>query len=206
MIQLTKLNLQNCSLKNVEPLKYLVKLTELYLTGNENIQIFPLQYLKQLQILDLEGCDLIDLTYLKPLTNLIELNIFQNRIIYLQPLANLTKIMNLQADINKIIDTSVFFNIEIPDLSSQMQYQFQINFQEQPNIQEIAFANQLRDINTQIDSLSNIRVLHSKLKYIITLEHKKVDKYVQQMFQNLSQFVSQVTSLFQQISLFQDTQ
>ncbi|CAL6065673.1 Conserved_hypothetical protein [Hexamita inflata] len=197
MVQLTYLNLQNCILDQVDPLKTLVNLKELNLAGNKNLNIFPLQFLKQLTVLSIEQCLLIDITYLKPLVNLKELHIFDNNIVYLEPLKELQQIEYLDTRSNLILDVSVLNNH--PNFCS---YFFED--QKQPDKQQIAFANKLRDINTQITSIRNMNKIRYDLKSYKIFQHWQVDKCLQRSMRNYIQFISQVTSLFQQLSSLQN--
>ncbi|CAL6051519.1 leucine-rich_repeat domain-containing protein [Hexamita inflata] len=189
MVQLVELNLSNCNLKNVEYLKSLINLKYLNLACNGNIDISPLQHLINLTKLNLEECSLIDLTYLKPLINLKELTIARNNIVYVEPLQKLKQIQYIDAVYNKILDVSVLNN---PNFST-----FEIYNQKQPNKQQIAFANELRDINAQITSLRGIQTLRSNLKSLMALQRKNVNNSLQQIFNTKTQFIQQVASSFQ---------
>ncbi|CAL6059264.1 leucine-rich_repeat domain-containing protein [Hexamita inflata] len=199
MVQLVVLNLSNCNLKNVEYLKSLINLKDLNLAYNGNIDISPLQHLINLTKLNLEECSLIDLTYLKPLINLKELTIARNNILYVEPLQKLKQIQYIDAVYNKIIDVSVLNNH--PSYSS-----FEIYNQKQPNKQQIAFANQLRDINAKITSLRGLQILRSNIKSLIALQRKNVDNCLQQIFNTQTQFIQQVASSFQKQNSFEDYQ
>ncbi|CAL6075846.1 leucine-rich_repeat domain-containing protein [Hexamita inflata] len=201
MIQLTNLKLNRCDLKNVDCLKPLVNLIELDLSCNENINIHSLQFLKKLTKLSLFNCSLNDITYLKPLVNLQELYISDNNLIYLEPLKDLKQIKVLRAVQNQILDAQVLRNH--PNFGS---YKLDQQRKENPDSKQIAFANQLRDINAQIDSLRNMRTFRSNLKSNMTEQHQKVEKYLQQIKYNLTQCTGQVVSLFQQLNSLQDFQ
>ncbi|CAL6051479.1 leucine-rich_repeat domain-containing protein [Hexamita inflata] len=199
MLQLTILNLYDCCLKNVDSIKYLVQLKDLDLSFNQQLNILPLQHLKQLVKLNLEYCSLIDLTYLKPLTNLKLLVINQNNIVFLEQLRNLNQIQCFFAQNNKVIDVSVLNSH--PNL-----FLYQMDDQEQPNAEEIAFATKLRDINAQITYIRQISKLQLYLKHKITLQRDKVNKWQQHLYYSQTQFIGQVTLLFQKLSSFQSFQ
>ncbi|CAL6051525.1 leucine-rich_repeat domain-containing protein [Hexamita inflata] len=215
MVQLISLNLGRCSLKNLDFLKPLENLKELYLSNNQNIDINSLQYLVNLKELDLSfnsyinihslqylksltslklfECSIIDLTILKHLINLKELQISKNNIVYLEPLLELSQIEHLTARFNKVLDVSVLKNH--PNFSS-----YELDYQDQPTLKEIMFANKLRDINAQVTSLRNIREYHSNVKSKKVLQNKKIDNSLQQIFNTQTQFIQQVASLFQKQS------
>ncbi|CAL6059300.1 NACHT_domain-containing protein [Hexamita inflata] len=196
MIQLTNLKLDGCDLKNVDFLKPLVNLNQLDLSRNENINIHSLQFMKQLTKLNVYRCSLIDLTYLEPLINLKQLNISQTNIIYLEPLKELIQIECLDAKFNLILDVTVLNNH--PNFCS-----YRMDDQDQPDIQEIIIANKLRDINAQVTTLRYISNLNSYLKSFIALERNNLDNCLQRAADNISQFIGQAASLFQQLSSFQ---
>ncbi|CAL6075868.1 leucine-rich_repeat domain-containing protein [Hexamita inflata] len=221
IVQLISLNLGGCSLKNAEYLKPLVNLKELYLSNNQNIDINslqhlvnlkeldlsfnsyiniqPLQYLKSLTTLKLYQCSIIDLTYLKPLINLKELNISMNNIVYLEPLLELKTIELLNARFNNILDVLVLKNH--PNFSS-----YELSNQEQPTQMEIMFANKQRDINAQVTLLRNMINYHSNFKSKMVLQNEKVDKCLQHILYNNTQFIQKVVLQFQYLSTFPDFQ
>ncbi|CAL6051515.1 leucine_Rich Repeat (LRR)-containing protein [Hexamita inflata] len=195
MLQLTKLNIPACGLNDISSLRFLINIKELNLSVNDIdlTQIYLLQNFKQLSILILNLCSLIDLIYLKPLSNLKELDISMNNIVYLEPLQNLNNIVSLNTQINKVLDVSVLKNH--PNFSS-----YELDYQDQPTLKEIMFANKLRDINAQVTSLRNIREYHSNVKSKMVLQNKKIDNSLQQIFNTQTQFIQQVASSFQKQS------
>ncbi|CAL5970407.1 leucine-rich_repeat domain-containing protein [Hexamita inflata] len=73
MIGLTELVLMQCNLRSTEALSQLINLENLYLNGNEEIDIKSLQYQTKLTKLSLEQCKLVNIDALRPLINLEEL-------------------------------------------------------------------------------------------------------------------------------------
>ncbi|CAL6059290.1 leucine-rich_repeat domain-containing protein [Hexamita inflata] len=203
MLQLTNLKLDRCDLKNVDFLKPLVNLNQLDLSRNENINIHSLQFMKQLTKLNVYRCSLNDITYLKPLVNLEELHISHNNLVYIEPLKDLKQIKVFSAELNQILDAQVLRNH--PNFGSYILNYMQQR-KEKPDSKQIAFANQLRDINAQIDSLRNMRTFRSNLKSNIAQQHQKVEKHLQQIKYNLTMCTGQVVSLFQQLNSLQDFQ
>ncbi|CAL6058408.1 leucine-rich_repeat domain-containing protein [Hexamita inflata] len=186
MVQLVMLNLSYCSLNSVDPLKHLVNLKELDLSYNENINIHNLQFMKQLTKLSIHTCSLIDITYLKSLVNLEELDIQNNKIVYLEPLKDLQQIIVLYAGWNQILDVQTIRNR--PNFSS---YDLDYQRDEIPDAKEISFANRLRDINAQIDSLRNMRIFRSNLKSNMTLQRIKIGNYTPILQFNFTQCTGQ---------------
>ncbi|CAL6005813.1 leucine-rich_repeat domain-containing protein [Hexamita inflata] len=79
LVQLEKLNMNNCKLNKIDVLRYLINLKELDLADNDNIDdITPIGNLLQLRILNLEHCCLTNIEALQLLLNLEELNLANN--------------------------------------------------------------------------------------------------------------------------------
>ncbi|CAL6068088.1 leucine-rich_repeat domain-containing protein [Hexamita inflata] len=80
-IELTKVGLIDCNLKNIDALKSLINLKELLLVYNKEIDITPLQFLNQLTSINLAGCALQNVKALKSLVNLKQLFLQGNSLI-----------------------------------------------------------------------------------------------------------------------------
>ena len=128
--ELTELNLSDRQLNNndIEPLKYMVNLTELILGENEisdisalsgltNLttlvlqtnkisDISPLAGLVNLTVLMLPGNEISDISALSGLTNLDSLSLADNSITDLRPLAELKNLSMLYLLLNPFIDVS----------------------------------------------------------------------------------------------------
>lgn len=96
----TELELINCGISDLTPLKELANLTSLNLNGNKITDVSPLESLTNLSILHLNENKVSDLMPLQSLTNLTILNLNSNQlsdsdIIPLQSLVNL-RILNLR--------------------------------------------------------------------------------------------------------------
>ena len=107
-LNLTDLNLAGNNISDlvpiVSPIANLMQLTELYLNGNQIVDISPLAGLTELEGLDLRYNRIIDVS---PIANLTQLNVLRldnNRIVDISPLANLTQLTILWLDNNKIKD------------------------------------------------------------------------------------------------------
>ncbi|MCL1823286.1 MAG: protein phosphatase 1 regulatory subunit 42 [Oscillospiraceae bacterium] len=103
---LTELDLSEMGLSNtdIEPLKYMVHLKELYLWDNRISDLSPLSELVNLTVLDLDYNKITDITPLSGLVNLEELYLSENRIEDITPLSGLTALSELYLWDNRIVD------------------------------------------------------------------------------------------------------
>jgi len=101
---LTELDLSERGLtdSDIEPLKYMVNLTELYLFSNQINNLAPLTGLINLISISLADNQISDLTPLAELTNLTGLMLHINQITDLSPLSNFTNLKWLNLSDNKI--------------------------------------------------------------------------------------------------------
>ncbi|WP_286914209.1 leucine-rich repeat domain-containing protein [Flavobacterium sp. UBA4197] len=81
-----EINLNNCEITSLNPLKSIKTLRELYLRGNSINNIEALSHLKELEYLDVSYNKIEDISILKQLTTLRYLNIANNRIYDISPI------------------------------------------------------------------------------------------------------------------------
>ncbi|CAL6068090.1 leucine-rich_repeat domain-containing protein [Hexamita inflata] len=120
-IELTKVGLAICNLKNIDALKPLINLKELLLVYNEEIDITPLQFLNQLTSINLAGCALLNVDSLKSLANLKELVLLGNELIditSLQFFKTLTILDLCQCKILNIDTLKPLINLEELNISA----------------------------------------------------------------------------------------
>jgi hypothetical protein len=105
---LTELDLRNINLTDadIEPLRHMTNLTDLFLTGNQISDISPLAGLTNLTFLILLSNQISDIGPLAGLTNLTTLSLDSNQIIDIGPLAWLTNLETLHLGNNEISDIS----------------------------------------------------------------------------------------------------
>ena len=111
MVNLTELIIQNSvqwaaytSLTDISPLAGLTQLTTLYLGGNRIVDITPLAGLYNLTVLDISGNRISDITPLAGPSNLRSLGLFHNQISDITPLASMTQLTSLSIGSNNIND------------------------------------------------------------------------------------------------------
>ncbi|CAL6028503.1 S-layer_homology domain-containing protein [Hexamita inflata] len=198
MLGLTKLSLIQCNLRSTEALRPL-ELEELYLNGNEEIDIISLQFQTKLTKLSLEYCNLDSLDVLRPLKKLQELDIRYNIIVYLQPLMELKQISKINARSNKIIDTESIQ--QHPNFNK-----FSLDKQERPTQEQLKTAKIMRDIQNPITSLKQTCQQLSRIKKQYQNFRQKINQQLQQSYSNHEQFVARVALLFQQMNVFNGCQ
>ena len=99
---LTRLDLDNNKIENIEPLKGLTNLTSLYLQSNKIENIEPLRGLTSLTSLYLVYNKIGNIEPLKGLSNLTSLSLYNNKIENIEPLKGLTNLKILWLNSNKI--------------------------------------------------------------------------------------------------------
>lgn len=102
ILRLEKLDLEDCSIDDVEPLANLTALRLLDLGNNNISNLTPLAKLTRLEGLLLKGNEISDLTPLAKLRWLAALVLERNDIYDIQPLANLTALRILDLDGNTV--------------------------------------------------------------------------------------------------------
>lgn len=102
ILRLDKLDLENCSIDDVEPLANLTTLKALDLSNNNISNLQPLAKLTRLEGLLLKGNEISDLTPLTKLRWLEGLTLERNNIHDIRPLANLTYLRILDLDGNTV--------------------------------------------------------------------------------------------------------
>ncbi|CAL6009986.1 leucine-rich_repeat domain-containing protein [Hexamita inflata] len=197
MTNLKVLSIIWCGQGNIEVLKTLRQLKELYLDNNYDLDIIPLQYLTTLSILSLNFCSLLNIDILRPLQRLQALYINQNQIIYLYPLIELKQLSILDAEFNIIVDIKAiqqhpkFLNFDLD---------FQIRFQNQPTAEQLIVANTIKDIDNANICLKQIRQLQNSLKSKLNiLREKVIFNFIKQQY-NQDQLITQVVSLYKNMN------
>ncbi|CAL6069446.1 DUF2252_family protein [Hexamita inflata] len=196
---LTKLSLLECNLVNIDALRPLVNLDELYLNSNKDIDITTVQYLTNLCKLQLVSCNLVSLDVLRLLKKLEELDIFNNNIVYLLPLVELKEISQLDVKNNKIIDCQAI------KLHSNFN-NFGLDDQELPTQEELQTANILRDINSPITCLKQMRKISRHIKNENFVFKKKITQQLQVSYNSHEQLVTQAALLLQKMNMYDGCQ
>jgi Leucine-rich repeat (LRR) protein len=104
--ELTSLTISSKKLTNadIEPLKYMVNLTELHLYSNDITDLTPLQGLTELKTLSLFRNKIVDLTPIGGLAALENLYVRNNQITDISTIAGLENLKNLDISENQIKD------------------------------------------------------------------------------------------------------
>ncbi|CAL6009245.1 Conserved_hypothetical protein [Hexamita inflata] len=205
LTDLTILDLSKCKLSSINALKTLVNLKELNLSRDlgcyevEQIQtpifdITPLQYLTQLEKLQISQCGLQSVEALIPLQKLKVLDLSANLIVYALPLAQLKQLIELKLYMNKIIELSSQF-VKFFDLDS-----YEIKSSKQPTEQEIQYANILRDVNSPVSLLRNMRESRQQFKNKVVGKKNIVNMRITEQNTNMNSFFGKVITLFQQLN------
>ena len=111
---LFELDLSTNGLSNSDiiPVRHMINLEVLNLSGNQISDLTPLSGLKKLKVLFLyDNKRISDLSPLSSLKNLTDLGLYDNRISDLSPLSNLTNLTRLTLDDNQISDLSPLENL-----------------------------------------------------------------------------------------------
>ncbi len=126
---LSTLDLSGQAIRDISQLRAFPELKNLYLTGNEGVDLHALEStwsleklvlgrgtnpknvekiknLRKLTILTLVKADVRDVSFLANLKRLRESELSENQIVDVKPLANLTNLKNLKLDRNQIVDVS----------------------------------------------------------------------------------------------------
>lgn len=106
MKNLTQLDSENSSIRNLSGLEYAVNLSDLNLAGNKITSIGPLKNLNSLQNLDLSNNSVSDITAIQGLSNLQSLYLENNNIDSINSISNLTSLADINFDDNNISDVS----------------------------------------------------------------------------------------------------
>ncbi|CAL6028305.1 leucine-rich_repeat protein [Hexamita inflata] len=205
LTDLTILDLSKCKLSSINALKTLVSLKELNLSRdlshheveqikNPIFDITPLQYLTQLEKLEIKQCGLQSVDALIPLQKLKVLHLNNNLIVYAQPLVQLKQLVEIQIMSNKIIDFSSHF-VKFFDLDSYV-----VKSNKQPTEQEIQYANILRDVNSPVSLLRNMRENRQKFKNKVVGKKNNVNMKIKEQNTNMNSLFGKVITLFQQLN------
>ncbi|CAL6005771.1 leucine-rich_repeat protein [Hexamita inflata] len=212
LTDLTILDLSKCKLSSVKALKTLVNLKELNLNRdlgyydveqikNPFFDITPLQYLTQLEKLVIKYCGLQSVEALIPLQKLKVLDLSINLIVYAQPLVQLKQLIELKfLYMNKIIDISSHF-VKFFDLDSYV-----VKSNKQPTEQEIQYANILRDVNSPVSLLRNMRENRKQFKNKVVGKKNIVNMRIKEQNTNMNSFLGKVITLFQQLNCAENVQ
>jgi Leucine-rich repeat (LRR) protein len=115
MTKVTSFSLRNTQITDISPLAGMTSLEELYLENNQISDLSPLAGLTNLRTLHLNGNQISDLSPLAGLTNLEWLHLEDNQISDISPLAELVS-LNTRID-NRHLDKLWLNNNQISDLS-----------------------------------------------------------------------------------------
>ncbi len=102
--RVTRLDLRDSEVTDLEPLKGLTNLERLYLTGTEVADLEPLKGLTSLQRLYLRGTQVADLEPLEGLTSLQRLYLQGTQVADLEPLQGLTSLKGLDLEHTRVAD------------------------------------------------------------------------------------------------------
>lgn len=159
--KLQRLTLNDCGLSTVSGLEKAQSLTYLNLSNNTIRNLDPLAYLMKLQEIDMQHNALTGLTSLSSLTELSKLNVSYNLLTSVAPLATCTKLTWLEANNNSLVSLSGIDNL--PALSH-----LSVNHNDLTDISvlstrttlvELYFANNgIKDI-TSLSALNGLEVL-----------------------------------------------
>ncbi|CAL5978913.1 Conserved_hypothetical protein [Hexamita inflata] len=157
--------LRNNQIKDIFTLSNLVNLEELDLSGNEDIDIDPLQSLKQLIKLQLSFCCLQSVQQLSLLSTLVELDVSENKNINLLALQYLVKLKKL--DISNTNTNNI-------DVLQPLYYLEELNISnnEIADINALKYFSNLIAINISQIKAQNIEIL-LQLKHLKELDLTK---------------------------------
>ncbi|CAL6079690.1 leucine-rich_repeat domain-containing protein [Hexamita inflata] len=190
MTGLTKLSLNSCDLCNTETLRPLTNLIVLSLNGNQDINIYTLQYLTKLTSLYLNSCGVVSLDFLRPLTKLEVLDIYDNKVVFIQPILELKYLSILSAGYNKLID------IQTIEQHSNFK-NFVLNIQDLPTNEELKVANILRIINHPVIKFKQIYKQACQLNIKSNIFKKKLNECLQKLYSNQVSFIAQAAFILQ---------
>ncbi|CAL6047177.1 Conserved_hypothetical protein [Hexamita inflata] len=153
-IQLEKLNINNCRLKQIDMMSFLVNLKELDLANNCFNDLTPLQNLVKLTKLNLSSCEITNIEPLQSIINLEDLDLSQN--------SNLTNLIPLQ----KLMKLAIL-NLKYCQKLKQFDplrslidlKQLILDFNDLKDISFIKYLTNLQILNLYQCNLSNIDVL-----------------------------------------------
>ncbi|MCL2224558.1 MAG: leucine-rich repeat domain-containing protein [Defluviitaleaceae bacterium] len=105
---LVSLDLQHSEISDISVmyLDYLANLTELFLWGNQIVDVAPLRNLRGLELLALSGNLIVDVSPLSELTNLTWLSLSDNQISDISPLYTLKNLQQVDIHANPISDNA----------------------------------------------------------------------------------------------------
>ena len=161
MPNLQRLTMDSCSLSTVSGLETAQSLTYLNLSNNTIRNLEPLAYLMKLQELDLQHNALTSLTALSGLTELKKLNVSYNSLTSITPIVTCTKLNRLEATNNAIANLSGIDNLpalgylsvnhnDLADISM---------LADSYTLKELHFANNNIEDITCLSNLDNLEVL-----------------------------------------------
>jgi len=162
-------------ISDLEPLRQLSSLQELYCSSNLISDLEPLRQLSSLQVLSCDSNQISDLEPLRQLTNLQNLYCSSNQISDLEPLSQLTNLQNLNCSSNQISDLeplSQLTNLQNLYCSSNQISDLEPLFQ-LTNLQNLdCSSNQISGLEllSQLSNLSNLQFLSCYSSQISDLE------------------------------------
>ena len=155
MPKLQRLTLNDCSLSTVSGLETAQSLTYLNLSNNTIRNLEPLAYLMKLQEIDLQHNALTSLTSLSGLTELQKLNVSYNSLTSVAPIATCTKLTRLEATNNAIASLSGIDNLP------KLEY-LSVNHNDLTDISMVSSRTTLKELhvaNNEITDISSLSAL-----------------------------------------------
>jgi len=167
---LTHLNLQSNSLKDISGLEHFKKLIDLTLYDNEIVDISVLSELKNLNYLNIGSNNLTKISSLAKLKKLVVLQLYSNVIKDISPLSHLTNIEHLNLHSNQLTDISPLY--ELTTLIF-----LRLSHNNITNLSPIANLKSLKELYLTKNEISDITPL-SELKLLrrLTLMHNPIKK------------------------------
>jgi internalin A len=161
LINLTRLDLSDAKISDLQPLTGLTKLTNLKIAGNEISNLQPLAGLTNLTYLIIGGNKITNVKPLSGLNKLTFLSIGQNQIQDIKPLASLINLDLLYLDSNQIDDLK-----PLAGLSKLTQLNLRDN--NIVNLKPLTSLTKLTDLNLGDNNIVNLKPLASltKLSYL----------------------------------------
>lgn len=154
MPNLKRLTLDDCSLSTVSGLETAQTLTYLNLSNNTIRNLEPLAYLMKLQEIDLQHNALTSLTSLSGLTELQKLNVSYNSLTSVAPIATCTKLIRLEATNNAIASLSGIDNLP------KLEY-LSVNHNDLTDISAVSSRTTLKELHIANNEIGDITSLYA---------------------------------------------
>ncbi|CAL6002480.1 leucine-rich_repeat domain-containing protein [Hexamita inflata] len=171
---LTKLNMTECGLQNIDLISSLVNLEELDISLNRNVDLSQLWQVRSLTKLSVRQCGLTNIDQITQLINLEVLNVADNSLLTINSIGSLLNLKELDINYNKLIDITplkslvglIKLNLSQCRLTQLSALQHLINLQDLDlsfnydiNITELQYLKDLTYLNLEGCNLVSICVL-----------------------------------------------